>query len=93
MDDRPRIHTAKKGTTRGGTSSAAEEGILSKPLRSRIEGGSEITLLDLVFELARAGAGEREVVAAVLDLVHTGRVQLVGEIRGGDFGDGIGKKR
>ena len=93
MDGRPRKHTARKGTARGGASSAAEAGILSEPLRSRIERGRLITLLDLVFELGEAGASEREIVAAVVDLVHTGRVQLVGQIREGDFGEEDGKKR
>ena len=93
MDGRPRKHTARKGTARGGASSAAEAGILSEPLRSRIERGRVITLLDLVFELGEAGASEREIVAAVVDLVHTGGVQLVGQIREGDFCGGKGRKR
>ena len=42
--------------------------------------GRTITLLDLVCELADAGANEREVVAAVLDLIETGRVRLVGQV-------------
>lgn len=39
-----------------------------------------ITLLDLVRELGEAGATDREVVAAVQDLVETGRVRLIGQI-------------
>lgn len=39
-----------------------------------------LTLLDLVMELAAAGASEGEVVAAVMDLLETGRVRLVGQI-------------
>ena len=40
-----------------------------------------ITLLDLVAELSAAGGDDREVVAAVLDLLRTGRVRLIGQIR------------
>ena len=39
-----------------------------------------ITLLDLVVELNATGASDREVVAAVMDLLETGRVRLIGEI-------------
>ncbi len=39
-----------------------------------------ITLLDLVIELSATGASDREVVAAVMDLLETGRVRLIGEI-------------
>ena len=39
-----------------------------------------ITLLDLVVELSATGASDREVVAAVMDLLETGRVRLIGEI-------------
>ena len=39
-----------------------------------------ITLLDLVTELSATGASDREVVAAVMDLLETGRVRLVGQI-------------
>ena len=52
----------------------------------------QVAFLDLVFELTEAGASEREVVAAVVDLVHTGRVQLIGQIREGDFCEGKGKR-
>lgn len=40
-----------------------------------------LTLLDLVVELSATGAGDREVSAAVMDLLETGRVRLIGEIR------------
>jgi hypothetical protein len=39
-----------------------------------------ITLLDLVTELSATGASDREVVAAVMDLLETGRVRLIGQI-------------
>ncbi len=39
-----------------------------------------ITLLDLVIELNATGASDREVVAAVMDLLETGRVRLIGQI-------------
>jgi hypothetical protein len=39
-----------------------------------------ITLLDLVSELSATGATDREVVAAVMDLLETGRVRLSGQI-------------
>ena len=39
-----------------------------------------ITLLDLVTELSATGASDREVVVAVMDLLETGRVRLVGQI-------------
>ena len=38
------------------------------------------TLLHLVMELANQGASDGEVVAAVMDLIETGRIRLVGEI-------------
>lgn len=38
------------------------------------------TLLDLVMELAAAGATDGEVVAAVEDLLETGRVRLIGHL-------------
>ena len=41
---------------------------------------STLTLLDLVSELSAAGATDREVVAAVLDLLETGRVRLIGQV-------------
>lgn len=42
--------------------------------------GSVITLLDLVRELGKAGVTDREVVAAVMDVVETDRVRLSGQI-------------
>lgn len=39
-----------------------------------------ITLLDLVSELVNGGANDREVVAAVMDLVDRGRVRLIGQV-------------
>lgn len=42
------------------------------------------TLLDLVMELAAAGATEGEVVAAVQDLLETGRIRLIGHLRESD---------
>lgn len=44
-----------------------------------------ITLLDLVSELSAVGATDREVVAAVMDLLETGRVRLIGQIRDEDL--------
>ena len=41
---------------------------------------STATLLDLVSELSATGATDREVVAAVLDLLETGRVRLIGQV-------------
>ena len=41
-----------------------------------------LTLLDLVRELCATGAGEREVTSTVMDLVRSGRVRLIGQIRG-----------
>jgi len=38
------------------------------------------TLLDLVSALTGTGATDEEVVAAVMDLIETGRAKLVGEI-------------
>ncbi|MGH0036561.1 MAG: hypothetical protein ACQGVK_16160 [Myxococcota bacterium] len=43
---------------------------------------TELTLLDLVSALGETGATDREVVASVMDLLTTGRVRLVGRIRG-----------
>ncbi len=40
-----------------------------------------LTLLDLVVELSAAGGSEEEIVFAVLDLVDSGRVRLIGQIR------------
>lgn len=39
-----------------------------------------ITLLDLVSELVDAGGSEGEVSAAVMHLIETGRVRLVGQV-------------
>jgi hypothetical protein len=39
-----------------------------------------ITLLDLVSELTATGATDCEVVAAVMDLIETRRVRLIGQI-------------
>ncbi len=43
---------------------------------------SPITLLDLVDELAQIASNDAEVVAAVADLLESGRVTLVGNFRG-----------
>jgi hypothetical protein len=51
----------------------------------RAGGSRTTTLLDLVSELVDAGGSDREVVTAVLDLVETGRVRLVGQVRGPDL--------
>ncbi len=40
-----------------------------------------VTLLDLVAALADSGASEAEVVWAIMDLVNSGRVRLVGQFR------------
>ncbi len=40
-----------------------------------------ITLLDLVAVLADSGASEDEVVLAIVQLVNSGRVRLVGQFR------------
>jgi hypothetical protein len=39
-------------------------------------------MLELVRSLAQQGFSEREIVAAVLDLVESGRVILIGNFRG-----------
>ena len=44
-----------------------------------------LTLLDLVVELSAAGGTEEEVAFAVLDLVQSGRVRLLGQIREADL--------
>ena len=44
-----------------------------------------ITLLELVSELVDAGGSDREVVTAVLDLIDTGRVRLIGQVREADL--------
>jgi len=48
--------------------------------RSASEPPPTITLLDLVIELSATGASDRDVVAAVIDLLETGRVRLIGQI-------------
>jgi hypothetical protein len=53
--------------------------------RAHAETHTALTLLDLVTALVETGADDAEVVAAVLDLVATGRVRLVGVIREEDF--------
>jgi hypothetical protein len=57
-------------------------------IRGPLAPARTITLLDLVSELVDAGGTDREVVAAVLDLVETGRVRLVGQVREADLGGG-----
>lgn len=49
--------------------------------RPRAATGRTITLLDLVCELVDAGGSDREVVAAVMDLIDRGRVRLIGQVR------------
>lgn len=44
----------------------------------------EITLLELVAALADVAETDGEVVAAVTDLINSGRVQLVGNFQGAD---------
>lgn len=44
-----------------------------------------MTLLDLVSELVDAGGSDREVVMEVMDLVETGRVCLIGQVREADL--------
>jgi hypothetical protein len=39
-----------------------------------------ITLLDLVSNLLESGEDDREVVETVMDLVHRGRVRLIGQV-------------
>ena len=58
---------------------AAALSIIPAPL-SLSEAPPTITLLDLVVELSDTGASDREVVAAVMDLLETSRVKLVGQI-------------
>ncbi len=41
----------------------------------------QVTLLDLVAALADSGASEDEVVWAIVHLVNSGRVRLVGQFR------------
>ncbi len=44
-----------------------------------------ITLLDLVTELVDAGGSQGEVVTAVMDLLDTRRVRLIGQVRDADL--------
>ena len=44
-----------------------------------------ITLLDLVSELVDAGGSDHEVVTAVMNLVETRRVRLIGQVREADL--------
>lgn len=53
--------------------------------RLRMEAPATTTLLDLVTALVETGADDREVTSAVLDLVATRRVRLVGVIQEEDF--------
>jgi hypothetical protein len=46
---------------------------------------AEATLLDLVRAIGEQTADDREVVAAVLHLLRSGRVRLVGSFRGQRF--------
>ena len=52
---------------------------VSDPL-SGLDSQPAFTLLDLVIQLSATGASDREVVAAVDDLLETGRVRLIGQI-------------
>ena len=53
-------------------------------LEAPSKGPVVITLLELVAAVAESARDEREVVAAVADLINTGRVTLVGNFRGAD---------
>jgi hypothetical protein len=46
---------------------------------------AEATLLDLVYAVSEQTEDDREVVAAVLHLLRSGRVRLVGNFRGQRF--------
>ena len=46
------------------------------------EEARSLTLLDLVAALIDSGSGDCEVVAAVVHLVHSGKVRLVGQFLG-----------
>ncbi len=48
---------------------------------SRSAQARRVTLLDLVAVLADSGACEDEVVSAIVQLVNSGRVRLVGQFR------------
>ncbi len=54
-------------------------------MHARIAPVRTITLLDLVSELVDAGGGDREVVTAVMDLLDTRRVRLIGQVRDADL--------
>jgi hypothetical protein len=44
----------------------------------------EITLLELVAAVAESASSDAEVVAAVSELINSGKVRLVGNFRGAD---------
>jgi hypothetical protein len=50
-----------------------------------LTGQQTITLLDLVYELIETGASDAEVVAAVIHLIETRSVHLVGQITDADL--------
>ena len=55
--------------------------------RVRRESASiDATLLELVQAIARHTSDEREILATVLRLLHTGRVRLIGNFRGRRLG-------
>ncbi len=59
---------------------SAQATIQAQPAQRRT-----LTLLELVSELVDAGGSDREVVAAVLGLLDTGRVRLIGQVREADL--------
>ena len=48
------------------------------------EVGQVMPLLDLVSSIAASAETDAEVVAAVTDLINTGKVRLIGNFRGAD---------
>ena len=54
-------------------------------IQAQLTPARTITLLDPVSELVDAGGSDREVVTAVMDLVETSRVRLIGQVRGADL--------
>jgi hypothetical protein len=47
-------------------------------------GESSMTLLDLVTAIADQAESDDEILAAVIDLINSGRVKLIGNFRGAD---------
>jgi hypothetical protein len=80
-------HTEETGKTGGPEEPRSmAEAAMKLSRRARVDRAEEsaITLLDLVAALAEVAESDDEILAAVSELINSGRVRLIGNFRGAD---------